>query len=154
MKRSATYAKINFITIIVLIILLASLFIFPKIYLVHSMNKINDLVERTTQSVYDKDWAEAETSMSEMIKVIERCGEPLKLFLNHEDIDALQAMINGCYRLATVQDDGQILYELQGVKKKLTISCRLRHSAFSICSNDLSAFKLVKPCFEFFQHAF
>ena len=60
------------------------------------MNAINDLVGRATQAVYDQNWPEAESSMKEMVKVIERCGEPLKLFLNHEDIDALQAMANGC----------------------------------------------------------
>ena len=41
--------------------------------------------------------------------------EHLKLFLDHEDLDELDATLVGCQRLIEVQEDKQVLFELEHI---------------------------------------
>ena len=61
------------------------------------------------------DWAEANAGINAVNDAFQEKKERLKLFLDHEDLDELDATLMGCRRLIEVQEDKQILFELERV---------------------------------------
>ena len=68
--------------------------------------------KETIDLVQNEEWEKAVSNAQSMVKRFEESRDPLKLFINHEDIDELEEAVKSCLQLAKAEDSGQFLVEL------------------------------------------
>lgn len=97
---------------------LVYLFIFPPMQ-VHSLcEKLLPYAEAGTQAVIDGDWENARELTVLMYELYLPYDKPLRLYLNHVDVDQLRTRLLSCRNLARAEDD-QIIVDLEDTKSRL-----------------------------------
>lgn len=110
--RAAMYASI------VSMLFLILLFIFPHMQVCRLEEKLIPLSEAVTAAVLAQDWENALNLCSQMNDVFLPYDKPMRLYLNHVDVDQLRTRLLSCMNLAKAEDD-QIIVDLEEAKSKL-----------------------------------
>lgn len=118
MKRSSKFARINLIAILFIAALLITLFTFPRQHLEKVTQNIKRLTDKAISAAYACDWNLTQTHLAEMETIFRQERNSLKLFLDHEQLRSFEASIQGCRHLSACHETGQLLFELQGIKKQ------------------------------------
>jgi len=119
MKRWAS-SKINLYACIVVVAFLVLLFTLPRKTLQSMRSDILSKADALSAAVLADDWPSAR-SASEAIKArFLQDKQRLKLFLDHEDLDSLEAAIRSVEALTAVEDEPQLLLELESIKNVAT----------------------------------
>ncbi|MEG1547235.1 MAG: DUF4363 family protein [Clostridia bacterium] len=116
MKRSSHFAVANIIGTVIAIVLLLLLFIFPGHYLQKMTQELDATAEDTTEAVLSGDWQRARRDTLAMRERFDRSKQPIKLFLNHEDIDELEAHIYSAVLLAQVEEGANLLDNVEHIR--------------------------------------
>ena len=119
MKSHSHYVIANLIMTTASILLLIFLFIYPGIYLRNMAEQVRTLAIDSILAIQKEDFESAQTHVESMTDIYDRYSEPLKLFLNHQDVDELSASIHGTYQLVLAEDNAQVLLELESIKKQV-----------------------------------
>ena len=104
----SAFTRINLIACLIAFALLAFLFIYPRM-------QLTELSETLCTGADAGDWVQARAGIDEINTAFQVEKEHLKLFLDHEDLDELDATLVGCQRLIEVQEDKQVLFELEHI---------------------------------------
>lgn len=105
--------RITIVAVIIAILILASIFIFPKMYLHKAMHELRDKAESVVVFVLADNWDEAKRGSQEMCDYFNTKKNGLKTFTHHKSISELEACVTGSYYLAQVEESGQLLLELE-----------------------------------------
>ena len=97
------------------IVLLLFLFTVPSNRLCAFADEIESITEETVDCVFDENWVQAEANMQHVQTRLMRDKETFEMFLDHTELDELEASIRGCIQLARAQDDSQFLLELESI---------------------------------------
>ena len=95
------------------------LFIVPRRYLVQVAGDLQAGAIEAQQAVLQGDLARADMALNRMCTRLGDTEEPLKLFLNHEDLHELKASLEAARNLARIDESGNLLTELQNVLRIL-----------------------------------
>lgn len=101
------------IAIILCILILAALFIFPRMRLDELCDVLEAFAEDTVNAVLAEDWKKAGSNLNEMMRAFEADRTFLHLLLSHDRVESLESAIHGCVRLIQVEDQPQTLMELE-----------------------------------------
>lgn len=111
----SAFTRINLAACLAALALLLFLFIYPRMVLTELSDRICAGANELIGMIEAGDWAEANAGINAVNDAFQEKKERLKLFLDHEDLDELDATLMGCRRLIEVQEDKQILFELERV---------------------------------------
>ncbi len=100
------------------ILLLLFLFIFPGRHMKRLHDELSPYLEETTLAVVERDWEKAREKTARMCEIYAPYDKPLRLYMDHEAVDALQARLLSGRNLAMVEDD-QIIVDLEDAKSRL-----------------------------------
>lgn len=111
----SAFTRINLIACLIAFALLAFLFIYPRMQLTELSETLCTGADAVIGWIEAGDWAQARAGIDEINTAFQVEKEHLKLFLDHEDLDELDATLVGCQRLIEVQEDKQVLFELEHI---------------------------------------
>lgn len=116
MRRANTYAVHSLVSGAVAALFLICIFIFPAMYLKNMTEDIDVLAADAIRAVQNEDYASAR---QDVIRIQERfllAHQPLKLFLNHEDIDELEVLISIAVSVSEIEDGAELLNSLERIR--------------------------------------
>ncbi len=103
---------------IIAVLLLLFLFIFPR----HQIKTLCELLlpyaQSATTAVTESNWEAARIETEAMYQAYKPYDNILRLYLDHQDVDALHTRLLSCLNLAKVEDD-QIIVDLEDTKSRL-----------------------------------
>ena len=102
---------------ITLAALLAVFFLFtvPRRYLLQVAGSLRQGALDAQQAVLVGDLETADEALARICSQMQEAEQPLKLFLNHEDVNELKASLEASRNLAAIDEAGNLLTELQNV---------------------------------------
>ncbi|MEL7608976.1 MAG: DUF4363 family protein [Bacillota bacterium] len=106
---------------------LVCLFVFPANFIADVGDQLTEGARAAIEDVKAGEYAAAGERLESMQQVMREARETMKLFLNHDDIVALEASINGCKQLTIVKDHAQILVELESIVAKAEYLHSIEH---------------------------
>ena len=113
--NSKTFHMINIVACILSVALLIFAFTYPKQMLKElSEDTIAD-THTLISAIQSQDWPHADTLIDDIEQRFLDREQPLRLFLDHEDIDEMQMTIKGVHRLVEQRDNAQLLFELEHI---------------------------------------
>ena len=112
---SSAFTRINLVACIVALLLLLFLFTYPRMVITRLSETLCAGAEETMACIKAGDWTRANAGIGRMNDAFQEKKERLKLFLDHEDLDELDATLMGCVRLIEVEEDKQVLFELERI---------------------------------------
>lgn len=120
MTSAREFKLANRIAILIVCAFLLSLFIFNRIYVGKLSSELVSLTEQAETCVHREDWTQA----GKYVKAIEqrflRAKSVLKLFYDHEDIDALDTGISTALQLIKIRENANLFVALESVKNIAT----------------------------------
>ncbi len=111
----SAFTRINLVACIVALLLLLFLFTYPRMVITKLSEVLCAGAEETMACIRVGDWARANAGIGRMNGAFQQKKERLKLFLDHEDLDELDATLMGCVRLIKAEEDKQVLFELERI---------------------------------------
>ena len=111
----SAFTRINLVACIVALLLLLFLFTYPRMVITKLSEVLCAGAEETMACIRVGDWARANAGIEHMNDAFQEKKERLKLFLDHEDLDELDATLMGCVRLIEAEEDKQVLFELERI---------------------------------------
>ena len=111
----SAFTRINLVACIVALLLLLFLFTYPRMVITKLSEVLCAGAEETMACIRVGDWARANAGIGRMNGAFQQKKERLKLFLDHEDLDELDATLMGCVRLIEAEEDKQVLFELERI---------------------------------------
>lgn len=100
----------------VAVLLLAALFIFPKMYLDKVTHELKSRAISITEAVVQDNWKEAEAKAASMVEYFDAKKDALKSFTHHKVISELETSVHASRVLAEVEEEkSQLLIELQNI---------------------------------------
>lgn len=111
----SAFTRINLAACLIALALLLFLFLYPRMVLTELSETLCAGVDALIGQIEAGDWERANAGIDEINGAFRTKKEALKLFLNHEDLDELDATLMGCRRLIEVEEDKQVLFELERV---------------------------------------
>lgn len=120
MTNSSRSSFFSLIICAVLLLFLTFLFIFPRQYLSNFLNDITYHALNTRNAITQNDRKKAADNAEDMLVCFDKASKPLKLFLNHEDVDDLGLCINSCYYTVKTPDSElvDIAHNIENILKK------------------------------------
>lgn len=111
-NKVRSHALKSYIAVLITVLFLTFLFIYPRYFLKKMTGELIRTSKETIDLVQNEEWEKAVSNAQSMVKRFEESRDPLKLFINHEDIDELEEAVKSCLQLAKAEDSGQFLVEL------------------------------------------
>ncbi len=111
-NKVRSHALKSYIAVLITVLFLTFLFIYPRYFLKKMTGELIRTSRETIDLVQNEEWEKAVSNAQSMVKRFEESRDPLKLFINHEDIDELEEAVKSCLQLAKAEDSGQFLVEL------------------------------------------
>ena len=111
----SAFTRINLAACLIALALLLFLFLYPRMVLAELSETLCAGADAHIGQIEAGDWERAIAGIDEINGAFRTKKETLKLFLNHEDLDELDATLMGCRRLIEVEEDKQVLFELERV---------------------------------------
>lgn len=111
----SAFTRINLAACLIALALLLFLFLYPRMVLAELSETLCAGADALIGQIEAGDWERANAGIDEINGAFRTKKEVLKLFLNHEDLDELDATLMGCRRLIEVEEDKQVLFELERV---------------------------------------
>lgn len=111
----SAFTRINLAACLIALALLLFLFLYPRMVLTELSETLCAGADALIGQIEAGDWERANAGIDEINGAFRTKKEVLKLFLNHEDLDELDATLMGCRRLIEVEEDKQVLFELERV---------------------------------------
>ena len=111
----SAFTRINLAACLFALALLLFLFLYPRMVLAELSETLCAGADALIGQIEAGDWERANAGIDEINGAFRTKKEVLKLFLNHEDLDELDATLMGCRRLIEVEEDKQVLFELERV---------------------------------------
>lgn len=111
----SAFTRINLAACLIALALLLFLFLYPRMVLAELSETLCAGADALIGQIEAGDWERANAGINEINGAFRTKKEVLKLFLNHEDLDELDATLMGCRRLIEVEEDKQVLFELERV---------------------------------------
>jgi hypothetical protein len=111
----SAFTRINLAACLIALALLLFLFLYPRMVLTELSETLCAGADALIGQIEAGDWERANAGIDEINGAFRTKKEALKLFLNHEDLDELDATLMGCRRLIEVEEDKQVLFELERV---------------------------------------
>lgn len=115
MTKHTDFPIVNIIATLLAAALIAFLFTVPRHYLMGVTSQLRDKAREAEYAALGDDLVTVDEKVNDMCMVFERAEQPLKLFLNHEDIDELKASLYAARNLAMIDERGNLLSELQNI---------------------------------------
>ncbi|MEA5060545.1 MAG: DUF4363 family protein [Candidatus Pelethousia sp.] len=115
MTKRTGFPLANAIATILATLLILFLFIIPHRYLTQVTSKIRASAREAEYAILRDDLPAADAAITGMCAVFEEAEQPLKLFLNHEDVDELKSALHASRDLTMIDECGNLLTELQNV---------------------------------------
>lgn len=116
----SAFTRINLAACLIALALLLFLFLYPRMVLAELSETLCAGADALIGQIEAGDWERANAGIDEINGAFRTKKEVLKLFLNHEDLDELDATLMGCRRLIEVEEDKQVLFELERVVNMAT----------------------------------
>ena len=113
--QSRRFVTANIIALIVTVALLLFLFLYPRRYMEEMAAPIVLAAAAAEEAAISADWPEVEARIREIRSRFEAGKNTAKLFLNHEDVDEMDALIGAAERTAQVKDDAELLIHLERI---------------------------------------
>lgn len=115
MTRRTGFPTANIIITSFAVLLMIFLLIAPRHFLTGVTEKLRVAAREAEYAVLRNDLGAADEAIAKMCADFEEAEQPLKLFLNHEEVDELKASLNAAWDLAMIDECGNLLAELQNV---------------------------------------
>ena len=115
MTKRTHFPIANMVATALALLFLFFLFTAPRKYLVTFTAKLRDKAREAEYAVLGGDMEAVDTAAAQMCADFEASEQPLKLFLNHEDVNELRASIFAVRDLTMIDERGNLLSELQNV---------------------------------------
>lgn len=100
------------------VVLLAFLFLFPRQHIQTLHALLLPYAERSTEAVVAEDWERARSETQAMYELYLPYDKSLRLYMDHQEVDALHMRLLSCKNLARAEDE-QIIVDLEELKGKL-----------------------------------
>ena len=94
MSKNA-FSHINLAACLIAVALLVFLFTYPRTVLTRMEGSLCSAADATIAHIMAGEWPEATEGIDSMISTYENNQKQLRLFLNHEDVDALRETLYG-----------------------------------------------------------
>lgn len=111
-NKVRSHALKSYVAVLITVLFLTFTFIYPRYYLTKMTAELISISKETIGLVQNEEWERAVVNSESMVRRFEEARDPLKLFINHEDIDELEEALKSCLQLAKAEDSGQFLVEL------------------------------------------
>ncbi len=119
MKHASKTAVNSIVAIIVATVILLLLFTLPGRYLDRVTGRMDAFASAAISAALSGEFDSALENAAALKDAFYGCSDPMKLIVNHEDVDELEALIMATYRLAQVQDDAELLIQLERIRGTL-----------------------------------
>lgn len=115
MTKRTGFPLANAITTISAMLLILFLLTVPRSYLIKVTSKLRSGAREAEYAVLRDDLMAVDEAISGMCADFEEAEQPLKLFLNHEQVDEVKASLHAARDLTMIDECGNLLTELQNV---------------------------------------
>ncbi len=119
MTKRSNFPLANVCITLVALGIVLFLFIVPRRYLIQVAGDLQAGVIEAQQAVLHGDLERVDMALNRMCARLGETEEPLKLFLNHEDVNELKSSLEAARNLARIDESGNLLTELQNVLRIL-----------------------------------
>ncbi len=116
----SAFTRINLAACLIALALLLFLFLYPRMVLAELSETLCAGADALIGQIEAGDWERANAGIDEINGAFRAKKGALKLFLNHEDLDELDATLMGCRRLIKVEEDKHVLFELERIVNMAT----------------------------------
>jgi len=108
-----TYPWINTLACALAAAFLIFVFIYPHFKLKNFSYDIVTDTHALIDAVQAEEWTRADALIAKIEARVMKDVNMMRFFLDHEDIDQLQAVVKGAHRLVEQRDNAQLLFELE-----------------------------------------
>lgn len=119
MTRRTGFPLINTLVTALAVLFILFLLTVPRCFLFGVTQKLRSATHAARHAVLSNNLNAADEAISQMCVDFEEAQQPLKLFLNHEEVDALRASLYAARDLAMIDESGNLLTELQTILRIL-----------------------------------
>lgn len=113
MTRRTGFPLANSIITALAILLIVFLLTVPRHFLTGVTEKLRTAAWEAEYAVLQNDLTTADEAIARMCADFTQAEQPLKLFLNHEEVDELRTALCAARDLAVIDESGNLLTELQ-----------------------------------------
>lgn len=113
MTRRTGFPLANSIITALAILLILFLLTVPRHFLTGVTEKLRTAAWEAEYAVLQDDLTAADEAIARMCTDFAQAEQPLKLFLNHEEVDELRTALHAARDLTMIDESGNLLTELQ-----------------------------------------